>query len=263
MESIFKNELKQTRFGLLIWSVVVVSIALFGMLEYPIVSQNIDILGEALLLIPKIGQLIFGVYNVDLTMPIGYHIVMYYWLGLIVFAHAMYTGASIISKETRDKTAEFLFTKPYKRSTIIWAKILAGFVHILIIGVVAVISALFGMTIITTDPGVYIQILISGIGMFFTQCILLSLGLLCSAVFKTYRSGTMGAVMVLLASYCLMFFVQFIDSPALNFLSPLTFFGVSDTVENGFSGPYILLAVLIIGACLYLTQWFYARKDMI
>ena len=217
---------------------------------------------EALLLIPKIGQLIFGVYNVDLTQPIGYHMVMYYWLGLIVFAHAMYSGASIISKESRDKTAEYLFTKPYKRSSIVWAKILAGFASILIIGVVTVLASLFVMLIITHDPVVYMQILVSGIGMFFTQCVLLSLGFLCSAVFRTYKSATMGAAIVLLACYCLMFFVQFVDNPALNFLSPLMFFGVSDIVANGLHIAYVLLAATVICVCLYLTQRFYARKDM-
>jgi hypothetical protein len=119
------------------------------------------------------------------------------------------------------------------------------------------------MLIITDDPGVYMQILICGIGMLFTQCVLMSLGLLCSAVFKTYKSATMGAVMVLLACYCLMFFVQFIDIPALHFLSPLTFFGVSDVVMNGLSVSYILLAAVIMGICLYFTERLYARKAMI
>jgi ABC-2 type transport system permease protein len=263
MGTIIKKEIQRTRFGLMIWSIVVGILAIFAMMEYPVISQQLDILDKAMAAIPKIGQLIFGVYNADLHSHIGYHIVMYYWIGLIVFTHAIYTGASIISKESRDKTAEYLFTKPFKRSAIVWAKIFAGFVNILIIGLAATVMSLMGMLIITDDPVVYMQVFLSGVGMFFTQCVLMSFGLLCSAIFKTYKSGTKGAVAVLIASYCLMFFVQYFEIAAFNFLSPLTYFGVANVVANGLSVLYVTLSALVIIACLYLTQKFFNKKEIV
>lgn len=263
MRTIFMKELKRTRTGLIIWSLIVGLVAFLGIMEYPVLGPRMDLIEQALAAIPKIGQLVFGVYNVNLNNPIGYYIVMYYWTGLIVFTHAIYTGASIISKESRDKTAEYLFTKPYKRGTIVWAKILAGLMNILVVGVGTLIMSLLGMLPVTTDLALYSQILVSGFGMLFTQCVLMSLGLLCSAVFKTYKSGSRGAIMVLLASYSLMFIVQYVDMPSLNFLSPLTYFGVSDVVVNGLGIPYILLTVSVIAVCVYLTQRVYAKKVMV
>ena len=93
MKIIFLKELKRTRMGLLIWSIMVGLVAFMGILEYPVLGQNLDLLEEALDMIPKVGQLVFGVYNVNLTEPIGYYVVMYYWTGLIIFVHAIYTGA--------------------------------------------------------------------------------------------------------------------------------------------------------------------------
>lgn len=263
MKTIFLKELKRTRMGLIIWSSIVSLIALMGIIEYPVLGPNMHLVEEALAAIPKIGQLVFGVYNVNLNEITGYYIVMYYWTGLIVFTHAIYTGASIISKESRDKTAEYLFTKPYKRDTIVWAKIFAGFVNILVIGVITVIMYLLGMLIITDDPVVYMQILVSGLGMLLTQCVLMALGLLCSAIFRTYKSGARGAILVLLTSYCLMFSLQFADMPSLHFLSSLTYFSVSHVVANGLDIPYILLAVSVIAVCIYFTQRVYAKKVMV
>lgn len=263
MITIIKNELKRTRTGLIIWSAAAALIAWFGMLEYPVIGQNIELFEEALNLIPKIGRLICGVYNSNLYDPLGYYTVMYYWTGLIVFAHAIYTGASIISKESRDKTVEYLFTKPYKREEIVWAKIITGFVNISVIAFVVIAATMLGMAPVINEPTVYWQVLVSGIGMLLTQCVLMSLGLICSAIFKTYKSGTWGAIIVLLISYCLMFFVQYIEKPSLNFFSPLTYFSISDVVANGLGILYILLSILVMAVCLYFVQRFYAKKAMI
>lgn len=263
MRTIFRKELTRTRTGLVIWSVVAGIVALFGMLEYPFISQYLNVLEDALASIPKIGQLVFGVYNADFYTPIGFYIVMYYWTGLIVFTHAIYTGASIISKESRDKTAEYLFTKPYKRNTIVWAKILTGLVNILVVGIVTIIMSLIAMLPITREPSVYGHILVASVGMLFTQCVLMSLGLLCSAIFKTYKSGASGAIIVLIASYCLMFFVQYADMPPLNFLSPLTYFPVAGVVKSSLNIIYILLAVVVVAVCVIFTQRLYSKKEII
>ncbi len=263
MGTIFKKELKRTRKGLLIWSLIVGLTAYLGILEYPVLAPYTDMLTSTLSMIPKIAQLVFGVYNVRLGDTIGYYIVMYYWAGLIVFVHAIYTGASIISKEQRDKTAEFLFTKPVRRRDIVWAKLFAGLVNIIGVGAVTLAMSLLAMIPITNDPTAYGQVLLSGIGMFLTQCVLMAIGLLCSAISKTYKSGVMLALAVLVASYCLMFFVQYIDMPQINFLSPLLYFSVSEVVVSGLNVWYILLSAAVIAASTIFTLRLYEKKVMV
>ena len=263
MKTICLKELRRTRVGLVIWCVMVGLVALMGILEYPVLGQNLDLLEEALDLIPKIGQLVFGVYRVDLNEPIGYFVVMYYWTGLIIFVHAIYTGASIISKESRDKTAEYLFTKPYPKSTIVTAKILTALINILAVGLTATVMSLLAMIPITNESAVYGRVFAACVGLLITQGVLLMLGLLCSALFKGYKAGVFSAVGVLLLSYCLMFFVQYIDAPHLYFLSPLTFFSVSEVVKDGPGLMYVLLSAGIIALCTCFTQRLYAKKEMI
>lgn len=263
MKTIFFEEVKRTRISMMIWSIFIGLIAYFGILEYPVLAPYTALMEETLSLIPKIAQLIFGVYNVSLTEPLGYYAVMYYWTGLIIFVHAIYIGASIISKESRDSTAEFIFTKPYKRSIIVWAKIFAGFVNILVVGAVATALSIMAVTPVINDFTAYRQIFICCVGMFLTQCVLMSLGLLCSAFFKTYKSGVMGAMLVLIASYALMFFVQYIEMPVFYFLSPLTFFEVSQVISSGLRLTYIGLSVIVVAVCCYFTQHLYNKKEII
>ena len=266
MGTIFAKELRRTRFSLIIWSAIAGLVIFFGILEYPALMQITGSMGmgameAAIAAIPAPGQLVFGIYDVNLNDPIGYYIVMYYWTGLIVFTHAMFTGASIISKESRDKTAEFLFTKPYKRGVIVWAKVFTAFVNILVVGIAALTLSILGMIPVTHDTAVYAHIIETGAGMLFTQCVLMTLGLLCSAIFKTYRSGVFAAMALLIICYCLMFIVQFRGS--LYFLSPLAYFEISYVAANGLNAWYILLSAAVITVCLCLAQIFYKRKVMI
>ena len=262
MKTIYKTELRRTRKGLIIWSAIVGLVALLGILEYPMLSQYTGEVEQALALIPKLAQLVFGVYNADLTAAVGYYVVMYYWTGLIVFVHAMYTGASMIAKESRDHTIEYLFTMPYSRGVIVWAKVLAGLVNIAVVGAVTIGISLVAMIPITDDAAVFGSILLSGVGLFATQCVLMALGLLCSALFKSYRAGMLAAMGLLIASYCGLFLVQYVDRPALAFLSPLAYFDVSGVVQNGLRGAYLSLAAVVVALCLVLVQRLYAKKEM-
>ena len=263
MRTIFKKELKRTRISIIIWSFLVGLVVFFGIMEYPAVGQNPELVQQALSLIPKIGRLVFGVYNINLTEPIGYYVALYYWTGLFVFTHAIYMGAAIISKESRDKTAEYLFTKPYPKSTIVWAKIFAATVSILVVWLVTTTMSLFAITLITSEGAVYGQVFVSCVGMLITQGVLMMLGFLCSALFSGYKAGVTSSTGVLLLSYILMFFVQYIDTPGLSFLSPLTFFSVSEVIKSGLQLPYVLLSAVIIALCIYFTQRLYAKKEMI
>lgn len=263
MLTIFKKELKRTRKGLLIWCLIVGLTSYLGIIEYPILAPYTAMLGETLALIPKIAQLVFGVYNVNWGDTMGYYTVMYYWAGLIVFTHAIYTGVSIIAKEQRDKTAEFLFTMPVKRSEIVWAKVCVGLVNIFGVGFVTLVMSLLALLPMTSGAYDFILVLLTGVGMFLTQSVLLALGLLCSAIGKTYKSGVVFAMIVLLTSYSLMFFVQYIDMPWLNFLSPLCYFSASEIVVKGLSVWYILLATIVVIISLAYSKKIYDKKTMI
>lgn len=263
MLTIFKNELRRTRKGLLIWCLVAGLIAYLGILEYPMLAPYTAQMEQALSMIPKLGQLIFGVYRVDLTQALGYYIVMYYWTGLVVFTHAMYVGASAIMVEQRDKTAEFLFTKPHTRNAIVAAKILAGFFNIAVMAVVTISLSLVGMLGAAKGVALFRAVLLSGIGMFFTQALLMSIGFLCSGLCKTYKGGVMAAAALLVLSYCAMFGVQYADADNLSFLSPLTLFSVYDVTAKGIPLAAAALCALTVFFCLYFTHRLYKRKVMV
>ncbi len=262
MKAIFLKELKRSRRSLLLWCIVIGATTLFGILEYPIMADYGDMIEKTLDVMPKLIQIIFGVYGADLTTTMGYYVVMYFWFGLIVFTHATYLGASIISKEQRDKTSEYIFTKPYKRDTIVSAKIMVAVVNVLVVAIVIGFISELSMVALGVKLGELESVFLSIIGMFVTQLVFVAIGLLCSAVTTKYRIATLSSIIVLIVTYIVGFVLEYIGTvDYLNFLSPIRYFVVQRVVINGISMLYLLVSALIILLSIYFTLFIYRKKD--
>lgn len=264
MVTIFKKELKRSRRSLVLWSTVIGILTTFGMLEYPFISKYVDTLMPVLQGIPKIVQIVFGVYNVDLIDPIGYYICMYFWSGLIIFTHAVCTGASIVSKDERDKVSEFIYTKPYPRSSVITAKFLTGIVNIAVVAALTGSLSAIAMLPMNVDAAIFTRIAFASLGMFLTQLVLMTLGLLCSALFRTYKQALLAAVCVLMYAYTVDVKIQYNGNiEYLNFMSPLRYFPVASVTAGGISMGYFILAAVVSAVAVWFSVRTYDKRDLL
>ena len=71
----------------------------------------------------------------------GFHII------LIMSIYVCSTGANIISKEERDRTSEFFFSKPISRKTIFTSKVVSLFTLTLFIFAIQTIACVIGIMI--------------------------------------------------------------------------------------------------------------------
>lgn len=180
MKAIFFKELKRTRKSLLVWCFLIVLLAGFGIAEYPFIADNLKAMGPVFKSIPKLVQIMFGIHNVEFSTPLGYFVCMYFWCTLLTFTHAACLGGGIVSKEQRDKTSEYLFTKPFPRDTVVAAKVLAAVINLAAVAAVTALVSMTAMLLIGADGRTLTAMAVSLAGMFLTQLVLMALGL-CSA----------------------------------------------------------------------------------
>ena len=83
-----------------------------------------------------------GIGSLDLATVDGYFGLLYLYLVIMASIHAAMLGATMISKEERDKTAEFLFVKPISRTTVITAKLGASIVIVIVFNLVTLLSSI-------------------------------------------------------------------------------------------------------------------------
>jgi ABC-2 type transport system permease protein len=131
MKAIVFKELKANRKGLSMWMFGMLFMVAIGAAEYGTVVENSESIMSMMDAMPRIVKVIFGMDILPVYTPLGYYVCMYLWYSMVAFAHAIVLGATIISKEERDRTAEFLYTMPYSRKTIISGKIIAAVINVL------------------------------------------------------------------------------------------------------------------------------------
>lgn len=264
MRTIFWKDFKLTRKGLYVWLAAMLLTAGMGAAEYPMMSQHSGDILPSLEMLPKIVRIMFGVDGLTFQQPLDYYITMYFWYCLVIFTHAAYVGATIIAKEERNKTAEFLFVKPYKRSEIITAKILVGLVHI---AAMAFFSWLFTISILLPlmeGASILGIVSLTMFGMFLTQLVFLGLGLFCAAFFRKYKTGLSAALLIVLASFIIAVVLEYFGRvDYLNFLSPFRYFSIRSVISEGISLLYVLIAAVLTAGSIYLTYGLYKKKDLL
>lgn len=114
---IFKYELKQRKQAIICWSVVLAVLAFAMIPTYMGFLDGSCLDGD---LLSALGENKFfeavGMSMEFLKLPIGMFSFLTAWVfSLALSINAMYTGLSIHTKEYKQKTADFLMTKPHGR----------------------------------------------------------------------------------------------------------------------------------------------------
>src|SRR3954465_709234 len=124
--NIFLKEMKYYRKSLVFWRMGVFLMGASGMMKYESLSSSGQPMNEMLAGMPKSLLAVLGIGEFDLSTATGYYGLLFIYLLLMATIHAAMLGATIIAKEERDKTTEFLFVKPVSRTKVITAKLLAA-----------------------------------------------------------------------------------------------------------------------------------------
>jgi len=264
MQAMVRKELKENRRSLLIWIGVMLGMISVGAAEYSVVVEAGDAIMDLFESLPSVLAIGFGIDSIPVNTPVGYYVMMYLWYCIIAFTHAAVLGATIISKEERNRTAEFIFTKPFPRKDIITSKIIAAIVNVAIITLTALIGNLI-MLVPQIEGGQSIlsEMAITLPSMFIIQILFLFMGLLFSAILSGYGKALSISALFVALSYFLMIIIKLIGTiDFLSVLTPFMYFTGTGLVENGISVLYILLAAVITVTAGYLTYYKYESRDL-
>lgn len=262
--SLFINELKQNSRVLiyyLIGSTIFIALAMVkgdAFINDPVSSSA---LLEAF---PKSVMALFGLANLDLTTLDGYFACVMFYLIIITLIYAGNLGSDIFLKEERDKTSEFLYTKPISRTKIFFTKTFAAIVLLLIYIVVSIvvfeIVIDFKMKMISIFDlifKVYSSLFIVGI-----MFICLG-GLLANVLKKSKKAGSYISYLVIF-SYVISVMIDLNDK--LQFLSYLSFTRYVDVVGLVNTGSmnynYIYISLIIIVVSMLISLKFFRKRDI-
>lgn len=262
--NIFLKELKTNAKALIIWCVCMFLLIVSGMAKYTSFSGSGQSMKALLGDMPYSIKALFGLGSFDMTTTGGYFAMLFLYIELTAAIHAALLGASIISKEERDKTTEFLMVKPVSRNTVLTSKLLAALFNIIILNLVSLISSFIAIAALKKNTDISSQICLEMLSMFFVQLIFMTLGAALSVVLKKPKSAGSASIGILLASFIISKITDITNKvDFLNVLSPFKYFNLNDIIDGKGLNPLAALLSIALSAVFCAIAYIsYNRRDL-
>lgn len=262
--SIFFRELRAHKKSLFFWCLGMVFLVYSSMVKYAnlkATGQSIDALMSQF---PKTVKIIFGLNGFDLSTVSGYFGVTFLYIALAATLYAILLGTEIVSKEERDKTSEFIFVKPQSRRDILWQKLAASILLVLILNIVTTIASVYSVGKYNSGASITNLVLELMGGLLCLQLVFLCIGIACAATISKAKKASSIATAILLITFILPFLINFNDKLLfLKSLSPYMYFDAKTIIDEGrLSMPYVLFSFVICTALITLALFVFKKRDL-
>ena len=259
--TIIRHELKQSRISLIIWTVAIGFLLAVCIFMFPEMKGEMEEVNDVFSSMGSFTQA-FGMDKVNFGTLLGFYAVECgNILGLGGAFFASLCAISVLSKEEKERTAEFLLTHPVSRVRVVAEKLISVLLQIVILN--AVVYAIAVLSIAFIGETVHWQ----EITLMHTAYLLLQLELagVCFGVSAFLRRGSIGTG---LGIAVIMYFLNIIANltESAEFLKYITPFGYADGAEivRNVSLDMNMIAIGILFAVIGISAGFvkYCRKDI-
>jgi len=268
--NIYSKELKRYKGSFIAWSVSIAVLILIGMAFYPILMEG-DMLKQltALFENPFMKNMMaaFGASMDVLTNVLGFYATRdAIYIMLLGSFFSILLAGKILAQEEREKTAEFLLTKPVTRPEVLWSKLAAFLTYLLLLNVIILIIGFISLEIFKGNSQYRLAaFLIHSFYSFLLMLLFGAVGFCLSILIKRGRPITNISIGIVVGGY-------FIDALSkvtasadkIGYLSPFKF------LDSGVLRPdyrltlWRLIYFLGISLILFaLTFFIYKKKDIL
>lgn len=262
--NMFLYELKSLRKSTIIWICALIALAALYLSIYPSMAKDAEDFKEILSNYPAAVRAMLGI-NLDyITSILGFYSMIFSFIALCGAIQAMNLGVSILSKETRERTADFLLVKPVSRSAIVNAKLLAAFTTILITNAVfSVLSSIIASSVTTADFSGKLFFMIN-LTLFFIQLIFLALGVVVSVFFNKLKSVLPISLGIVFGLYMIgALLATGKNDDVARFISPFRYFDITYIIKNAsYEASYLITGTAIVVITIVASYAIYKKKDI-
>ncbi len=261
--NIYLHELKSLRKSTIIWTCSLIALAALYFSVYTGIVQDAEDFTKLLANYPAPVRAALGISLDNITSVLGFYSMIFSFITLCGAIQAMNLGLSILSKEARERTADFLLVKPVSRPSIISAKLLAALTALLITNVLYFAASSIFASIVKTSEFSNTAFFMINLSLFFLQLIFLAIGMVVSVFFKKLKSVlpvSLGTVFGLFIAGAL---IAAGKEDAARFISPFKYFDLSYIIKNAsFETPYLITGAVIVIVAIAATYVIYSKKDI-
>ena len=259
--TLVKHELKQGKTSFLIWTASIGFLLAICVFMFPEMKGQMESVND---MFGSMGSFTeaFGMDRLNFGTLIGFYAVECgNIMGLGGAFYAAFCAVSILSKEEKEKTAEFLLTHPVSRARIITEKLIALFIQITAMNIIIYALAIGSIAAVGEDIP-WKEITLLHLAYYLLQ---MELAGICFGISAFLRKGSIGVGLGLAA---MMYFLNLIANiaDAAEFLKYITPFGYcegADIIADGkLDGTMVAIGAVIGIAGIVIAYLEYTKKDI-
>ncbi|MBM7571111.1 ABC transporter permease subunit [Aquibacillus albus] len=261
--NMFWHEMKANQRSSLLWTLTLMVLISVFFSMFPTFSKEVDSLRKALEGFPDalLRSLNFDVNN--FSSILGFYAYVFAYISLCGAIQASSLGIGILSKETREKTADFLLTKPVTRQQVITAKLCAAFSSILLTNIGFIVAATTMAHIVKNNPLNETIFFMISISLFFIQLIFLAVGALAATIISKIKSVLPYSLAIVFLFFIISMFASSTGDDKLRYLTPFQYFDALSIIkQEGYDLTFVLLSIVVIACSLTASYVLYLKKDI-
>ena len=262
---ILKYELKIKLKAFLFWAIGLTLLYLAGSMEYGgIAGANSESIDALLNHYPPIILSIMGITEaINFSCLDGYTWVIGYFGTLTAAFYAITLGSSIINRELIDKTFEFLFTKPRKRSYILSIKILSGFICLTAFSLVNFLGSILIMNSVDTNIDITNLMMLSSIGTYITSLLFYAISICINVVIKKKSISGKITNLLFMFSFVLGGIYDITENAEiLRIFTPFRYFLYKDARVGNINTLFLTISVIICICLIIIVYKSFKKRDL-
>ena len=262
--NIFYHECKALGKSSFFWTLSLVLVAIVFLSLFPAFSKDAEATKRLLEGFPKEILQAMGLSLEIFFSILGYYSFVFVYIVLCGSIQAMNFGLSILSKEVRDKTTDFLLTKPIKRYQIMTAKLSAVVVSLLLTNFFYVLFAYITISLFTETAMNNRVFLLISFSLLFVQLLFFALGVLVSVVVPKIKSVLTYSLAIVFGFFILDLFNEIIGEKAIRYLIPFKYFDSLYIMNHSsYELPFVILAITVFVTFISVSYVIYGKKDFL
>ena len=261
--NILKRELRAGLKPFVFWMIGMFVLCYTGIIKYESYTTSGSMM-ELLNSFPRIVLAVMGAVGVDIGTLAGYTALLFYYVLICAVIYAVHLGASAVTRETVDKTYEFVFTKPRSRSSILFMKLASAYLFLLLFCAFNGLFAMMAVDYLKSPENITAQIWLCSLTVFLIGALFIALSAFFASAAKRPEKGTLYGNLAFLYAFILGVVYNMLEKPGLlRLITPFNYFTAADLVAEELNLLYTAITLALIAGLLYGAIRKFESKDLL
>lgn len=261
--NVFLRELQAYRRSALIWAGSLSAIVVVFMMLYPAFSHDVEGLTKVLENFPPAIRALVNISAESFLSVLGFYGYLLSFAALAASIQAMNVGVGVIAKENFGKTADFLLSKPMRRTRVMTAKLGAALTVVLFTNAVFVAVSFVTVAAASDEPFSATALLLLASTLLLMQLIFLALGALFAVAIPKIKSVVAVSLPTVFAFYIIGAIGDVLENVEVRWVSPFRYYDPIYIITNrAYETKFVAVEAAFVIVALIATYVIFVKKDV-